>query len=70
MSRNLRKKNVTICASRNARAPKMNEMTGKDVYTFSEGSDYSLLKIQLRNEIMIEREDERLSVSCLQILRF
>ena len=48
----------------------MNELIGKDVYTFYyEGVDHSLLKIWLRNERMIDREREKFSVSCLQILR-
>ena len=48
----------------------VNEIAGKDVYTFSEGSNHSLLKIWLRNERMIDRKSEWSSVSCLQILQF
>ena len=44
-------------------------MTGNAVYTFSEGSNHSLLKFRLRNLRMIDRQSERLSVSCLQIFR-
>ena len=45
-------------------------MTDKDVWTSSEGSDLFPLEIWLRNERMIDRENGRLSVSCLQIKRF
>ena len=44
-------------------------MTGKDSRLFHH-SDHSELNFLLRNEMMIDRENERLSVSCLQILRF